>query len=57
MRSVASGGGLVETRQGIGSFVLAAEPVPRPVDVLAEMRAACNAINCAIAALERAEGE
>ena len=57
MRSVASGGGLVETRQGIGSFVLRAEPVPRPVDVLAEMRAACNAINCAIAALERAEGE
>ena len=57
MRSTASGDGLVETRQGVGSFVLRAEPVPPPVDVLAELRAACNAINCAIAALERAEDE
>ena len=42
MRSMASGDGLVETRQGIGSFVLRAEPVPRPVDVLAKLRAAGN---------------
>jgi hypothetical protein len=37
--------------------VLRAEPVPRPVDVLAELRTARSAINCAIAALERAEDE
>src|SRR6266545_8189114 len=47
--------GLVETRQGIGSFVLRAEPVPRPVDVLAELRAARSALNRAIGALEKAE--
>jgi DNA-binding GntR family transcriptional regulator len=49
--------GLVETRQGVGSFVLRTEPVPRPVDVLAELRTARNAINRAIAALDRAEDE
>jgi DNA-binding GntR family transcriptional regulator len=47
--------GLVETRQGVGSFVLRAEPVPRPVDVLAELRAARSALNRAIGALEKAE--
>src|SRR5664279_5448080 len=47
--------GLVETRQGVGSFVLRTEPVPRPVDVFAELRTARSAINRAIAALDRAE--
>lgn len=47
--------GLIETRQGIGAFVLRAEPKPRPVDVLAELRAARAALNTAIAALEKAE--
>src|SRR6266508_3222 len=47
--------GLVETRQGVGAFVLRAEPVPRPVDVLAELRAARSALSRAIAALEKAE--
>jgi DNA-binding GntR family transcriptional regulator len=46
--------GLVETRQGVGSFVIRAEPVPRPVDVLAELRAARSAVSRAIAALEKA---
>ena len=46
---------LVETRQGVGSFVLRAEPVPRPVDLLAELRAARAALNRAIGALEKAE--
>jgi DNA-binding GntR family transcriptional regulator len=49
--------GLVETRQGVGAFVLRVEPVPRPVDVLAELRAARSALNRAIAALEKAEDE
>lgn len=31
--------GLVETRQGVGTFVLRTEPVPRTIDVLAELRA------------------
>lgn len=44
--------GLVETRQGVGSFVLRAEPVPRPVDVLAELRTARSALKRAITALE-----
>lgn len=48
--------GLVETRQGVGSFVLRAEPVPRRVDVLAELRAARSALHRAIGALEKAEG-
>jgi DNA-binding GntR family transcriptional regulator len=47
--------GMLETRQGVGAFVLRAEPGPREVDVLAELRAARTAINQAIAALERAE--
>jgi DNA-binding FadR family transcriptional regulator len=46
--------GLVETRQGVGPFVLRAEPLPRPVDVLAELRAARSAVNRAIDALEKA---
>jgi hypothetical protein len=37
----------------VGSFVSRAEPVPRPVDVLAELRAARISINRAIAALRR----
>ena len=48
--------GLVETRQGVGSFVLRTEPVPRPVDVLVELRAARSALTRAISALEKAEG-
>lgn len=47
--------GLIETRQGVGAFVLRSEPRPRPVDVLAELRAARGALNTAIAALEKAE--
>jgi hypothetical protein len=31
-----------EPGRGVGSFVLRAEPVPRPVDVLAKLRAAGN---------------
>jgi len=46
--------GLVETRQGVGSFVIRTEPVARPVDVLAELRTARSALNRAIAALEKA---
>jgi len=47
--------GLVETRQGVGSFVLRTEPVPRPVDALGELRAARTALTRAISALEKAE--
>ncbi|MGZ0153698.1 GntR family transcriptional regulator (plasmid) [Kribbella sp. WER1] len=47
--------GLVETRQGVGVFVLRTDPLPRTVDVLAELRAARSAINLAITALEKAE--
>jgi len=46
--------GLVQTRQGVGAFVLRSEPIPRPVDLLAELRAARAALNRAIAALEKA---
>jgi DNA-binding GntR family transcriptional regulator len=46
--------GLVETRQGVGAFVLRSESMPRPVDLLAELRAARAALNRAIAALEKA---
>jgi DNA-binding GntR family transcriptional regulator len=46
--------GLIETRQGVGTFILRAEPLPRPVDVLAELRTARTAINTAIAALAAA---
>lgn len=45
--------GLVESRQGVGTFVLSHQPTPRQVDVLAELRAARTALNRAIAALER----
>lgn len=45
--------GLIETRQGVGAFVLRADPRPRPVDVLAELRAARAATARAIEALER----
>jgi DNA-binding GntR family transcriptional regulator len=48
--------GLIETRQGRGAFVLRTEPVPRPVDVLAELREAQKALARAISALERVEG-
>jgi DNA-binding GntR family transcriptional regulator len=47
--------GLVETRQGVGAFVLRTDPEPRAVDVLAELRAARTALNRAIGALDRAE--
>ena len=47
--------GLVETRQGVGAFVLRTEPEPRAVDVLTELRFARTALSRAIAALERAE--
>ncbi len=46
--------GLIETRQGVGTFVLRAHPLPRQVDVLAELRAARTAINTAITAIEAA---
>src|SRR5450631_4312991 len=49
--------GLVETRQGVGSFVVRTGPARRAVDVLAELRSARNAINGAIAALQKAEVE
>jgi DNA-binding GntR family transcriptional regulator len=47
--------GLIETRQGVGAFVLRSEPQQRTVDVLAELRAARTALNTAITALERSE--
>lgn len=47
--------GLVQTRQGVGAFVLRTDPQPRAVDVLAELRAARAALNQAISALERAD--
>ena len=46
--------GLLETRQGVGAFVLRTDAEPRVVDVLAELRSARTALNRAIAALERA---
>ena len=46
--------GLLETRQGVGAFVLRTAPEPRRVDVLAELRTARNALTRAIDALERA---
>ncbi|WP_300640689.1 winged helix-turn-helix domain-containing protein [Nocardioides sp.] len=45
--------GLVETRQGVGAFVLRTDPQPRAVDVLKELRAARSALTRAITALER----
>jgi DNA-binding GntR family transcriptional regulator len=49
--------GLIETRQGRGAFVLRTRPRPRPVDVLAELRAARTALSRAISALEKATGQ
>ena len=43
--------GLVETRQGVGAFVLRNDPPPLTVDVAAELRAARAAIDRALAAL------
>lgn len=48
--------GMVENRQGVGSFVLRTEALPRPVYVLGELRAARSALSRAIGALEKAEG-
>lgn len=48
--------GLIETRQGVGAFVLRTEPRPRRVDLLAELRAARASLNRAIATLETAGG-
>ena len=45
--------GQVETRQGVGAFVLRADPQPRTVDVLAELRAARSALTRAMTALEQ----
>ncbi|NYI47952.1 DNA-binding GntR family transcriptional regulator [Nocardioides aromaticivorans] len=47
--------GLVETRQGVGAFVISDEPTGREVDLVAELRAARAAIDRALAALARAE--
>ena len=47
--------GLVETRQGVGSFVCAPNRCRVPVDVLADLRVA--RINRAIAALDKADIE
>lgn len=43
--------GLVDTRQGVGAFVISHEPTERQVDVVAELRAARAAIDRALAAL------
>lgn len=48
-------GGLIETRQGVGAFVLRSEPRLRPVDVLAELRVAWAALNTATTALKKTE--
>lgn len=45
--------GLIETRQGVGAFVISAVPRPRETDVLAELYDARAALTRAIAALER----
>lgn len=49
--------GLVETRQGVGAFVISLEPTGREVDVVAELRAARAAIDPALAALARADSD
>lgn len=46
--------GLIETRQGRGAFVLRTKPRARPVDALAELRAARVALDRATAELEKA---
>ena len=43
--------GLVETRQGVGAFVISHEPKTLQVDVAAELRTARAAIDRALAAL------
>lgn len=45
--------GMLETRQGVGAFVLRKEPQPRPVDVLQELQRARAALTKAIDALQR----
>jgi len=45
--------GLVETRQGVGAFVISHEPTALSVDVVAELRAARAAIDRALTALGR----
>jgi len=47
--------GLVETRQGVGAFMISHEPTGREVDVVAELRAARAAIDRALTALTRAD--
>lgn len=48
--------GLLETRHGVGAFVVSLTPRPRQVDVLAELRAARGAITRSIEALEQGPG-
>lgn len=43
--------GLVETRQGVGAFVISHEPTDRAIDVVAELRATRAAIDRALTAL------
>lgn len=43
--------GLIETRQGVGAFVISLQAHPRQVDVAAELRRARTAIDRALAAL------
>jgi DNA-binding GntR family transcriptional regulator len=45
--------GLLETRQGVGAFVISVVPRPRETDVLAELYDARAALARAIVALER----
>ena len=45
--------GLIETRQGVGAFVVSVTPRPRETDVLAELYDARAALTRAITALER----
>lgn len=47
--------GLVETRQGVGAFVISHEPSDRAVVVVAELRAARSAIDKALVALARTD--
>ena len=43
--------GLIETRQGVGAFVISLEPNPRQIDVAEELRQARAAIDRALSAL------
>ena len=47
--------GLLETRQGVGAFVLRDTPQPREVDPVAELKAARAAIDRALAVLQEGE--